>query len=721
MQETVGNPPPLIDEALRRKAAAIAIFMGGDYGMTADVGPWGSGWFWDFGRNHVNMDAKDLATESEDVVKGIASHEGNHRLASRPEHVQDLWREPGFAFGFNAVEDPRVNESGMHHRPGSRDWINAYIERDLDEGGGLNYQNMTEQTRQKIGYVPKHMQWGAEMIRYWYENEFGDQPLNDDQKQQFLDEIPEETVRNTVESSLDDFEDFYHAIPETKDEVEVQRKARISADIFKDRMWPKYKELVEQAYDEQALIEMIKDMLQNDQQIQQGQGGDGQSIEIPLSSLPQDIQDEIRKKIQEQQQAKSDQQNKADGEQAGEQDDKQQSGQAGDSGQGKAGTPIPWDELSDDAKQAAQEAFDDLSDNAKQGYNDKAKEELEAAEDDANEQLRGKMNDPRHTETHEEANQREAKEAAEEQQKQAVERARQELESRHQEALAAIPRNSYHEFLRMPDVASAIRTLDREFRKIFTPDEIPDTRYSYSGLRPTMRKAMGYAADRRKSNIFEAKGRPTERSHRFMWQVDCSGSMSDKIEETFKIIVTNTELAAKYDLETAVVGFTDRFDDNTKVYKEFEVKRLNNDVRDKLGEMIMDAASGGLTPLLSSTKRCFKMLKDRMTRLPMEHNYFITLTDGGASDCLPEELAEQVKNIRKDRSVVTSGFGIGPGTEYVNEIFPQLHPRIKQDIAQALHKPLSEISNSFESASDFAVASVIIMRYMVEKPNLFYG
>lgn len=755
MNETVAPTPfPEVDPELSRKAAAIALFMGGDYNMTASVGPWGSGWYWDFANNHVSMDAKDIATEAEEVVKGVASHEGNHRFASRPEHVQDLWREPGFAFGFNAAEDPRVNESGMRHKPGTREWIKAYIERDLGEGGGLDYQGIKADAEGRLGYVPKHMQWGAEMIRYWYQKELADDKLDDSQKQQFLDEIPDEDVRSTVESTLDGFEQFYHATPDSKDEMEVQRKAKQSATIFKDTMWPDYQKLVEQSFNDQSLVEMLKDMLDANQQgdQQSGQSGSG-AIEIPFSSLPQEIQDEIKQKVQERQQQQAQQQSgqgeegepdQSDGMSSGEDEGQAQASQGGDqqsgdtsqsqqtgspqdadSGEGTGqSTQIPWDKLSDEAKEAAAQAFEDLSKDAQEGYKQQAQDELEAAEDTANEQLRGKMNDPRYTETHEEQEERESKQAEADKQQQAAQAIRDQLEQNRQAVLDMLQGNPYQEFLNLPDVKTAVLLLDRHFKRIFAPDEAPNTRYGYSGLKPAMPRAMQYEADRRKSNVFEVKGRPTERSHRFLWQVDASPSMVDKIAEAFKVLVTNVELANKHSLETGVVGLGGGYGRPTKVYKDFETKRLTKQDRELLGEIIPDCTSdymsGRGTPLYQSTEVCYDMLKKRMAARAAEHNFFITLTDGGPTDASPEELADLVKQLRKDKAIVTLGFGIGPGTEYVNEVYPQLHDRIRREIARALHKPLAEISNSFVDAYEFSVASVIIMENMVGHPELFH-
>lgn len=757
-KQTAENP--VISEQLRRKAEIIALFMGGDYNMTVGVGPYGSGWHWDFVKNHVNMDAKDLLEESEDVVKGVAAHEGNHKLASRPEHVKDLWTEPGFAFGLNAVEDPRVNQAGSHFRPGSKDWIRTYIERDLGEGGGLDYKSINQDAKEKLGYVPKHMQWGGEMIRYWYEKEFTDHLQAPDGLEKFLDGIPDKDVKKMVADSIPAFEEYYNALPQSRDEMEVQKQAKKSADIFKDKIWPEYKKLVDQSYQDQSFVQMIEDMLSQDGQ-GQGQGG----TPIPFDSLPQEIQDEIKKKIKEQmdkkQQGQGQSGQKSDqetgkqpagqsGGQSGskgdseKQDQQKEEGQPGEepshsksesqegneenaqaqSGSGAGGRrkpQVPWDQLSQDAKDAIEQAFDNLPKDEKEKYQQQAKESMEDAEDDANEKLRGQMNDPRHTETNKERNEREEQEQKDAAaQRQAQQQIEQMLKER-KKILDKIPANPYFEVLSTPEIQTIIRMQDRAYKRIFKPDEDPDIRHSFTGLRPDMKKAMQFEADRRKSNIFENKGRAMERSHRFLWLFDMSSSMSRIMPYVFEMMVINTELDSKHGLEDAVVGFTDGFAKIIRIYKDFAVKRLTNQDREELGKMLPEFqqnASG--TPTVEATKLSYRMLKERMKRRTMLHNYFITITDGQPNEG-PEALLREINQLRKDKTVVTCGFGIGPGTEFVNRAYPKLHERIRRDIAGTLGINPDAVGNNFKAPLEFAQASVIIMGYMVEHPELFYG
>lgn len=726
-KETTGRVTE-VDEELRRRAEAIALFMGGDYNMTASVGPYGSGWHWDFVNNHVNMDAKDLLEEDEDVVRGVASHEGNHRSFSRPDYVKDLWQEPGFAFGYNAMEDPRVNQGGMKFRPGSKKWIKAYIDRDLGPGGGLDYQGMQQEARDRLGYVPKHMQWGAEMIRYWHDKELSGDIQTKEDVDRFLQEIPDESVREKIASSISNFEDFYQALPDSKDEVEVRKKAKESSRNFKDKIWPSYKELVKQAYEDQSMVRMAQDEM-DDQKSQ------SQSDQQGGSSLPQSIKNEIKERMEDSGSSsgsKSQSEQNQNGQRGQEESKQSQSGQEnqqfgsgtgtseGQKESGQKPTTIPWDKLSDKAKQAIMDAFDQLPEFQKNKYREQAKRDLEDAEDDANEKLRGKMIDPNSAKTHKE--QREADEHVRQDQDAQLmaNELVKEMEERRKKILEQMVANPYHEVLVEADVAATIRKLDHEYKRIFSPDENPSVRHSYAGLRPSMYRAMQKEADPKRGNVFEIKGRPLERSHRFLWLVDMSGSVQHIIPEVFKFLVIATELSNKYGLESSIVGFTDSFPNDIKVYKDFSDKRLNKQVRDQIGMIIPDCmsmASG--TPTIEATRESFKILKKRMNSNPMQHNYFITLTDG-VPNSGAESLKQEIEKLQKDRSIVTCGFGIGPGTDFVNEAYPPLHERIKRDLAKLLGGNPQKIGSSFQSAIEFANASVIIMKYMVEHPELFH-
>lgn len=768
-----------IDDQLRRKAEAIALFMGGDYNMTVGVGPWGSGWHWDFVRNHVNMDAKDLATEPEEIIKGVAAHEGNHRSVTRADHVQDMWQQPGFSFAFNAVEDPRANEGGMHFRPGSRDWIKAYIERDLGPGGGLNYQGIEKDAKDSIGYVPKFMQCGGEMIRYWYEKELNGTIRTKKDMEQFLKEIPDPDVRKTVSQTIPSFEKYYKTLPDFKDENEVQRKAKESSDDFRNNIWPTYKGLVDKSYKDHSLVKMVEDMLSQDS----NQQGAGQGIKIPFSSLPKDVRDEIKQKIkdaQKQSKGKDEESegksgedekgNKGDqdkqkagdkGGQKGEQrsagrqsedtkveDEKsgkkqkdsdigngQKSGQGSDSGdkqqeedkpgETKTEQPnekVPWDKLSDKTKKEVEKAFDKLPEDGKDKYREAAKKELENVEDAANEKLRGKMSDPRKTKTHKEQREEDIKRQEDADKEAIADKIAREMDRKRKEALSQLAEDSYYQYLRLPEVDEIKRRQERELKKLFEPTEDPDIRHRSSGLRPSMGKAMQMESNRKITNIFESKGRPMDKKYRFLILVDLSPSMmdNDKITETFKLLVAFIENMNRFGLEFAIVGFHDGFNNNIKVYKDFDLRKITDRNRHKIGEMLNDVHLGQTTPTKEATSESYKLIRQANRRRAMEHNYFITFTDGEPRTSTMEDLLRFLKEIRKDKSIVTAGFGIGTGTQFVDSSYPQLPNEVKTAIARKLGKKVDDIGNSFTNAVEFGMIFDIIVGYMVKRPELFF-
>ena len=294
------------------------------------------------------------------------------------------------------------------------------------------------------------------------------------------------------------------------------------------------------------------------------------------------------------------------------------------------------------------------------------------------------------------------------------------MKKKREEALENIPTNRYHEYLSLPEVDAVRRHLEREFKTLFEPTEEPAIRYSTSGLRPSMKKAMQMEADPRKNQAFEKKGRPTEKSYRFLLVIDLSPSMTDKIDETFKIVVAFSEIMNRFGLEFAIVGFSDGFPKKVKLYKDFATKKLAKEDRDKIGEMINDCQKGSGTPTHEATSAGYKYIKRRTAILPRDNNFFITLTDGQPTSTSQEEVLDLLHKIRRDRSLVTAGFGIGPGTDFVNGTYPALHERVKKAIARKIGQSENEVGNSFKNAEEFGEAFAIIMEYMVKHPQLFY-
>jgi uncharacterized protein YegL len=726
----------VVSEALKRRAGAISLVMGRDFNTTVGIGPWGHGWSWDFANNHYTMDPKDLINDPEDVVYGKCAHEGSHRKFSNTKYVMDLWQEPGFAYGFNAVEDPRANECGMHSQPGVRKWIQAYIEKDLGSGGGLDYEGMEKGIQGKIGYVPDYMKWGAEMIRYWHDKQFSNEIISDSDKQDFINRIPDVPVRDLAKKTIDNFERFYQTIPMTNDNLEADQKALESSQNFRENIWPLYQKLVEKSYQEHSLVKMLEDMMNQESQkgsgsqsISQptggsqtgtGQSGKSESDGSRGSGVPDNVKKEIEKNLpQPGDSGTGKESNLPDQSQTGQKPDSPEGAQSGSESGSEKPIKIPWDKLSEQAKQAARKAFQNLPKAKQEEYQKQAEQELMDAEDEANQKLRGKMNDPRYTKTHQE--QKEADIQAEyngdqaDQTQQTIEKMNENIDRAKKE----IPKNPYFHYLNDSDVSLINRILKKELKKVFEPTEEEDVKYTSMGLRPALKKAMQNEADPRKTDNFESKGRPTEKKYRFLFLIDLSSSMlGSKIEETFKAIVPIIENLNRFGVEFSVMGYSSSIPGVVEIYKNFKTKKLTRKDRDRLGQIMSDV--GGFTPTLIATEISYKLLLKRMRQTKIDHTYLINLTDGAPTDCRPEDILNYNNQIKKNRLVITAGYGIGSGSEYVNQSYPVLPDEVKDAIARKLGKNSTHIGNDFESAVEFGSVFAIIIGYMIRRPDLFF-
>ena len=96
-------------EHKRQILSSLAYFIGKDFHIPVELNKPGAGWHWDFEKNVIRIDPKDLLEKSMDYLRFVISHEGGHRRISRVDFVPlEEWRQPGFSFMMNAIEDPRI-------------------------------------------------------------------------------------------------------------------------------------------------------------------------------------------------------------------------------------------------------------------------------------------------------------------------------------------------------------------------------------------------------------------------------------------------------------------------------------------------------------------------------------------------------------------------------------------------------------------------------------
>lgn len=601
------TPETEIDPEIERRLKIIAQRVGGDFGMKLEIIPAGKrpkglpelGSYFDPRETKIVFDPEDVKRDPQEA-EFIAGHEGGHRAITRgPESIglkkektEKVYGQLGFAFISNALEDPADNNWIKEKFPGLEPNIKNTYDKMLKASEkeniplGLSHPEALQAAR-LLGYIPKFVHYGSEIIKYWHQGEFSKK----------LD--PE--VKKALDKTKKEAEEYFQTIPGSKPtEKEIIEKAKKRFLIDYEKIWPDVKKLVEKDLNNEKLRQMLM----------QGLGKD---------KLPKDLQ--------------------------------------------KEGAPIPMDELSEGLKKKLKEVFDSLPDDLKKALKEQAEKQLKELEDKLSEGLRGKLNQD-NPESHSERVIRIKKEHDDKEkgkrEKEEIERARKEFEKKLEAQMS-----EYDKVYK--EVKPLIDSLYRQLLKIFIPERHPRWKSGYpSGSRIDLAKAMQYEAERSKyTELWERKSIPRKIDYRFSLLNDLSSSMKfgGKIEEDFKAKVVIAETLNRLDLQYEIIGFTDAFDNNVKIYKDFRDK-LNKEVRDRIG--LMKKEVSGFTPTSSATKFASERLEENKGK----HNFLITLTDGSPCPESSQLTKDFVKEARRKTNQKFIGLGLGSGTEHVKELYP---------------------------------------------------
>ncbi|MBP9802186.1 hypothetical protein KBC40_01200 [Patescibacteria group bacterium] len=271
------------------------------------------GWRYIFGSNTIEVCPNDVANKSPEFCKGVISHEAAHEIISKVDFIpKEEWNESGFKFLLNAVEDPRVNNWMSAKYAGPKEWLNEVYDDEYNDE-----QKITDLAEQQVGYTPKHIRFGLEVIRRWHTGEFSD-------------DLPDD-VRAALEKTDKIAQACYNTVPSmTPSPAEIVAKARLMYKLTRGAIWPEYKKLVDASYENAQWDELLKKMLE-DGDFELGEGeGDDSGMPIPFDQLPdavkEKLKDKIRKKLEDmdpeerknlEDKAKADAKKKLDGLEAG--------------------------------------------------------------------------------------------------------------------------------------------------------------------------------------------------------------------------------------------------------------------------------------------------------------------------------------------------------------------------------------------------------------------
>lgn len=620
--------------------SSLAYFIGKDFRIPVELNEPGAGWHWDFAENKIRIDPKDLVEKPMDYLRFVISHEGGHRRISRIDDIpKEIWKQPGFSFMMNAVEDPRTNNFVAEAYPRFRDQMNVAYQMDLDFEGKTK-----EKAKENLGYTPRFMQAGLEYIKQWYQETTGvTAPI--------ISPDLSEDVKNVVTKTLDSARDSWLRYPlkQEADQSEplIRQYANVSYQINRDEIWPEFKKLVDADMEDQKVQEMLKDMQKG------GENGEGQQ------GLPQ----ELKEILSEEEQQQLEEAIKNGQLKSGEGDPSQNS------------PPIDLDSLPDDLKKKIKDYIDSLPDDVKRELTKKAQQTLSDFEKTINEEFEGKLSDNPDKKAEREAKTPSSdKPQVGEESKKTQNTPDSEDQKKFKDLIKQALKgdeNIYEQMRR--EVLPLIDNLENDLREIFVQRRAQKWESGFrSGRkidikRRIQEKAKGLSAV--ESKAWQKRELPQEKDYAISLLVDLSGSMrGEKIRETFKAAVVLAEVLNRLSINTEILGFNDRLYE----YQPFG-ENMNRDVREHIGGMLQEVDTPAAA--YNDDGWAVQQASERLTRQKTAEKFLFVLSDG-----LPEEsnkhprssydLETIINGVLKETDQKLIGLGIGSGTEHVDRYYP---------------------------------------------------
>lgn len=308
-----------------------------------------------------------------------------------------------------------------------------------------------------------------------------------------------------------------------------------------------------------------------------------------------------------------------------------------------------------------------------------------------------------------------------------------------------------------PELREASDILRFRLEPIFRPNQEPQRIYGDEGGQVDIDRILDFMLGNTEDREFMYnEERPLRMNYRFTILVDLSSSMTNKLEEVFKMLVILSENLAYLGIEFQVEGFTDDLNPDgsvMKVYKPYEENRdfgenLSDDAKNRIGSMMDEDLNG--TPTARALFESFQNLQKRNQETATtgrKIDILMVLTDGQPTDYMQgsnlsssELLREVVSQVRSDALneqmlLAVLGLGIGPGTHFVNDVFPALPFGLRNEIANELNNyyyrkgvtgqsgyteaTAEDIGNSFIDTYELTVILPVMFEYIIKNPGEF--
>lgn len=647
--------------------SSLAYFIGKDFRIPVELNQPGAGWHWDFQENVIRIDPKDLLEKPMDYLRFVISHEGGHRRISRTDFIPlEEWRQPGFSFMMNAIEDPRDNNFVAESYPKFREQMGLAYKEDLDFEAKAK-----EKADQKLGYRPRFMQAGFEYIKQWFREVEG-------KDIELFGDLPEE-VKAVVTATLDSARDSWLRYPSRqeadKSEDLIRKYAQVSYEINRDEVWPEFKKLIDADMEDQKMQELLKDAQKNQEGDESGGQGLPQELKDKLTPEEQQaLQETIKQAIEDAKKEKAEAQ--------GDEPEGAEGKPEADSPEGTpSGKPVDISSLSEELKQKIKEYIESLPEDQQREIVEKAQAAFKEFEDALNEELQGKLSDnPEKKAEREEA--AEPTEGDKEKPK-APERETPGIDpeelKKYKERIAKEIKKDANVYEKMrQEVLPLIDKLEMELREIFVARKAKGWKGGFtSGKRIDIKRRIQEKAKSvpaMESKAWQKREMPDEKDYAISLLVDLSGSMArdKKIEETFKAVIVLSEVLNRLSINLEILGFNDRIYE----YQNFK-EQMSKLIREHMGGMLEEVHDSSDTGKAqwNDDGWALEQASERLARQKADQKFLVVMSDGTPEEspmhpCGKYELGKMIKKVLEETDVRLIGLGIGRGTEHVGTYYP---------------------------------------------------
>ena len=612
---------------------------------------------WNYRTNSVGINPVDLQRHP-DEWRGITCHEGMHVRISRFDVLtKDQLRNRGLNNLLQSIEDVRVNSALETMFPGGGKWVRSAMEGEDVEGGRLDISTQSSKVVQELGYVPKSVEYSAELRRIWTNGE----------RSENLSPLVTEVLDNTEAAA-------FAAAKEIPDvdatEEEIVESAKRSFAITFKQVWPEFQRLLEHDQKTQEMVEFVMHLSLKDGK------EDLETLRAELSDAENKELDSVFEKLTEFTIEKV----------------KREAAEASEEIPEETAKFMDLDTLSGSLRSKLANAKENLDARTSRKLRESAEQDLKKAEDRLVEDLRPQMMNPENAPTHEEL--KELEELAGELKKTLDEIAKQEANKPKEREYDTTD----YEQLRVevePFVEEAVYKLDA----VLAPTKKPSWQPGFpDGQRPNLPQAMRYEVDKQvHETMWERLSTPERRDFRFTVLLDLSKSMNKKVgagssrlKEAKKAVVFANEVFDRLDIASEGLGYSANLSEglHKEVFNEYG-EQLDDLTRERIGKV----GTIGMTP----TAEAIEWAAERQSEDLGAQNFILVMTDGTADDTVA--LTETLERIKNEDNQHVIGVIMGGGLDTLEALFDQAI--IAEDLTQLSEKFADLITDIVTNPQDY--------------------